>query len=301
MTATKPSKPLVAISWMLVTGLLFVGVTAAVKHIGDRIPAPEAAFLRYFLGLVFLLPMIKPMMRAGLDKSSLKLFGVRGFVHTLGVMLWFYAMTQIPIAEVVSMGYLTPVNVTIGAAIFLGERLALRRLVAVLIALAGALIILRPGVREIDSGHLAMLANGLFFASSYLIAKIMADRVPAAVVVGWLSIFVTLFLAPFAIAVWVWPTWEELGWLMVVAALATAGHYTMTLALGAAPIAVTQPVTFLQLVWATMLGAIVFAEPVDGWVIFGGTVIICSVSFIAWREAVLRRRSVTPPVVAAKL
>ena len=286
---------------MLLTGALFVAVTAVVKHVGSDIPAPEAAFLRYLLGTVFLIPMVRPMMRVKLDRTAIKLFGLRGIAHAMGVMLWFYAMTQIPLAEVTSMGYLTPVFVTIGAAIFLGERLASRRIIAIALALLGALIILRPGFREVSSGHLAMLANGLFFACSYLIAKIMADRVPAAVVVGWLSITVTIALAPFAIAVWVWPTWEELGWFFLLAGIATAGHYTMTLALGAAPIAVTQPVTFLQLVWATALGALVFAEAVDFWVVLGGTVILASVSFITWREAVLKRKRMTPVVMETKV
>jgi drug/metabolite transporter (DMT)-like permease len=299
--AEAPSRPLVAIAWMLVTGLLFVGVTAIVKHIGDGVPAPQAAFMRYLLGLVFLLPMIRPMLQAGLDPTALKLFSLRGVSHAIGVMLWFYAMTQIPIAEVVSIGYITPIFITIGAAIFLGERFALRRVIAVGVALAGALVVLRPGMREIGPGHLAMLANALFFSTSYLVAKVMAGRVPASVVVGWLSITVTIALAPFAIAVWVWPTPEQVAWFFLVAALATAGHYTMTLALGAAPIAVTQPVTFLQLVWATTLGALVFAEPVDLWVVIGGTLIVGSVCFIALREYQLKRRAVTPPAMAAKL
>jgi drug/metabolite transporter (DMT)-like permease len=289
-------RPVAAVLWMLATGWLFVGVTATVKHVGDAVPAPEAAFLRYLLGLVFLIPMIRPMLRVGLDRSALTLFGLRGVVHSFGVMLWFYAMTQIPIAEVTSMGYLTPVNVTIGAALFLGEKLAARRVIAIVIALLGALVILRPGLREVGTGHLAMLANGVLFATSYLIAKVMADRVPAAVVVGWLSVFVTIGLAPFAIAVWVWPTWEQLAWLFLVAAFATGGHYTMTLALRAAPVAVTQPVTFLQLVWATTMGLLLFGEAVDGWVIFGAAMIMAAVSFITWREAVLKRRQVTPAV-----
>ena len=295
------ARPVTAVLWMLLTGFLFVAVTATVKHVGNTVPAPQAAFMRYSLGLVFLLPMIRPMMRAGLAQGALKLFAFRGLAHSFGVMLWFYAMTQIPLAEVTAMGYFTPVNITIAAAIFLGEKLAVRRIFAIALALIGALIILRPGVREVSSGHLAMLANGVFFATSYLIAKIMADRVSAAVVVGWLSIMVTVFLAPFAYAVWVPVTWEDIGWFFLVAAFATAGHYTMTLALTAAPIAVTQPVTFLQLVWATLLGVLVFSEPIDAWVIMGGTLILASVSFITWREAVLKRRAMTPLSVATKL
>lgn len=301
MNASSPARPVAGILWMLLTGALFVAVTATVKYVGSRIPAPEAAFLRYALGLIFIVPMVRPMWRAGLDRGAVVLFGARGVFHALGVMLWFYAMTQIPLAEVTSMSYLTPVFVTLGAALFLGETLAARRLVAVGVALLGALVILRPGLREISTGHLAMLANGFLFSGSYLIAKMMADRVSPAVVVGWLSITVTLGLAPFAIAVWVWPTWAELGWFLLVAGLATAGHLTMTLALRAAPISVTQPVTFLQLVWAVALGAVFFGEPVDAFVVLGGVVILGSVSFIIWREAVMKRRGITPVAVATKV
>ena len=293
-------RPVVGVFWMIVTGLMFVAVTAVVKHVGDGVPAAQAAFLRYVLGLVFLLPMIRPILRARLTTRQLRLFGLRGVVHTLAVILWFYAMARIPIAEVTAMNYLSPVYVSLGAALFLGERLPPRRLAAVLVALVGAMIILRPGVKAVEPGHIAMIGTAIFFACGYLIAKIVSGEVSAPVVVGMLSITVTIGLAPFAYAVWVTPTMSQLGWLFLVACFATAGHYTMTLAFAAAPLTVTQPVTFLQLIWAVTLGAVVFGEAVDGWVIFGGAVIMASVSFITWREAVARR-SVTPSVPATKV
>ncbi len=286
---------------MFVTGLCFVAVTALVKHMGSRVPPAEAAFLRYLLGLVFLLPMLKDLREAHLTPRQWKLFGMRGIFHAGAVILWFYAMTRIPIAEVTAMNYLSPVYVTIGAAIFLGEKLAMRRIVAILIALFGAAIILRPGFREVSSGHLAMLVTAIVFAGSYLTAKIMAGEVKPTVVVAMLSIFVPIGLAPFAIAVWVTPSLNDLMLLFCVASFATAGHYTMTLAFAAAPVTVTQPITFLQLVWAVLLGAIVFGEPVDIWVVFGGVVILASVTFITWREAVMKRRPVTPVVHETKV
>lgn len=274
---------------MLVTGLLFVAVTAIVKHVGSGVPAAEAAFLRYVLGAVFLLPMLKSISAAHLTKTDILWFGARGMIHALGVILWFYGMTKISIAEVTAMNYMSPIYVTIGAALFLGERLASRRIAAIFIAFLGALIILRPGFREINSGHIAMIGTALFFAGSYLITGRMAAKFSPAVVVGMLSIMVPIGLAPFAAAVWVTPTPEQLAWLFLVAAFATAGHYTMTLAFQAAPMTVTQPVTFLQLIWSTMLGALFFMEPVDFWVVLGGGVILASVIFITWREAFLRR------------
>ena len=294
-------RPLAGILWMVVTGLCFVAVTAIVKLVGNRLPAAEGAFLRYLLGLVLLVPMLRPMLRARLDGRALATFGLRGLVHSFGVILWFYAMARIPIAEVTAMNYLAPVYVTLGAALFLGEKLAARRLIAVVMALLGALVILRPGFREISPGHLAMLGTAVFFAASYLIAKRMSGQVSPSVVVGMLSIAVTIGLAPFAYAVWVPPTLAQMGWMFLVACFATAGHYTMTLAFQAAPVTVTQPVTFLQLLWAVLLGATAFGEPVDGWVVLGGAIILGSVTFITWREAVLKRRTIAPPHMATKV
>ncbi|SMX43657.1 DMT family transporter [Maliponia aquimaris] len=291
--------PARGVFWMVVTGLCFVAVTALVKSLGQRIPAAESAFLRYVLGFVFLLPIARRLLAVRLTARQWRLFSLRALFHTGGVVLWFYAMTRIPIAEVTAMNYINPVYVTVLAVFVLGEKLALRRILAIVAALVGALLILRPGFRELDPGHFAMLFTALFFAGSYLLAKILSGEVDAGVVVGLLSVGVTIGLAPLALAVWVWPTAWDMLILLAVAGFATAGHYTMTLAFAAAPVTVTQPVTFLQLVWAVALGAVAFGEPVDLWVIAGGTVIMGAVIFITWREAVLKRR-ITPVVSETK-
>lgn len=300
MTA-KPHSPVRGVFWMVVTGILFVCVTALVKVNGTRMPSVQAAFLRYALGIILLLPMWSQFRKTTFDKPMLVAFGVRGVTHSVGVALWFFAMTRIPIADVTAMNYMTPVYVTLGAALFLGETLALRRIIAVMSALVGALIILRPGFREVSLGHFAMIGTALFFACSYLLAKHLSDRANPATVVVMLSLFVPIGLLPWALAVWVTPTAQELIILFAVACFATAGHYTMTLAFAAAPVAVTQPVTFLQLIWAVTLGITVFGEPFDPWVVLGGTVILAAVSFMTWREAVIKRRATTPAVHLPKV
>ncbi|MFV0359627.1 DMT family transporter [Tropicimonas sp.] len=285
LPAQPEERPLAGVLWMVLTGLCFVGVQATVKHLGGRVPAAEAAFLRYLLGLVFLIPMIPAFRHARLSRRALALFGLRGVVQGAGVIFWFYAMTRITIAEVTAMNYLSPIYITLGAALFLGEPLAARRLAAIGVAFLGALVILRPGVRALDAGHLAMIATALLFAGSYLIAKRMTGEASPQVVVGMMSLCVTIVLAPFAAAVWVMPGWADLGWLMVVAGFATAGHYAMTLAFRAAPMAVTKPVTFLQLLWASLMGLWLFGEPIDNWVILGGVLIAGAVVYISLREA----------------
>lgn len=279
---------------MLVSGLSFVGVNGIVRYLGTDLPVAQSAFLRFGFGILILMPTILPMLRAGFQPGSLRLFGWRGVAHTAAVLCWFYAMARIPVAEVTAIGYLNPVLVTVGAAVFFGEKLAVRRILAIVVALIGAVIVLRPGVREVTPGHFAQMAAAVFFAGSYLFAKQLSKVETAGTIVAMMSISVTLALLPLAIWVWVPVTLMQLGWLALVAGFATLGHYCMTRAFRAAPLAVTQSVTFLQLVWATLLGAVVFHEGVDLYVLLGGAVIIGAISYITWREAVVKRRVVTP-------
>lgn len=282
--------PLRGIAWMLATGLLFVCVTGIVRHVGSGMSPVQAAFIRYGVGTLFLLPV---MVRGRLLTSRPRRIGVhltRGLVHGIGVMLWFYAMSRIPIAEVTALGFTAPIFITIGAALFLGERLRLRRITAVLLGFAGAVVILRPGLTVVDPGSWAQLMAAPLFATSMILAKKLTDSEPSGVIVAYLSIGVTLVLMPFALWVWRTPTPEELFWLVVVASVATLGHFTMTQAYRSAEITVTQPVSFLQLVWATLLGLYVFGERPDIYTWIGGAIIVTSATYIAHREARLRRR-----------
>lgn len=290
MTIGQPDRPIIGALWMGLAGLCFIGVYIGVKYVGTRLPAAESAFIRYALGLVFLLPVARNLWREGLPWHVVTLGAGRAFLHTFAVTLWFYAMARIPVAEVSAMGYLTPIFVTLGAVFIMGERLALRRGLAIVVAIMGMLVILRPGFREVSMGHLAMLGTTLCFGVSYLIAKRLTDLASADMVVALLSIGVTIGLIPLAIPVWITPTTLEVGTLFAVAAFAVAGHYSMTFAFRSAPLTVTQPVGFLQLVWAVAIGYLLFGESVDAFVLLGGVIIIGAVLYITLREAQLKRR-----------
>lgn len=294
--STMPAyRPVEGVLWMLATGLCFVAVTGIVRYLGTDLPAAQSAFIRFGWSVAFLLPSLAAILKAGLPQGSLSLFAGRGAVHTAAVIFWFYAMARIPVAEVTAIGYLNPVLVTLGAALLFGEKLSLRRIGAVVIALAGALVVLRPGLREVTAGHLSQLCAAACFAGSYLFAKRLSQIAPASVIVALMSLTVTLGLLPFALIQWQPVSLSHFLWLGLVAAFATAAHYCMTRAFVAAPMSVTQPVTFLQLVWATLLGAIVFGEAVDAFVIAGGAIIIGAVSWISWTEARSRRPAPPPP------
>lgn len=271
---------------MLLTGVLFVGVTGIVRHLGSDMSAVQAAFIRYAFGLVLLLPvLLRQRPAGGFYSHRLDLHALRGFVHGIAVMLWFYAMARIPIAQVTALGFTAPIFTTIGAALFLGERLQARRLGAVLMGFGGALVILRPGVVAIEIGALAQLTAAPLFACSFLLAKKLTATESSSAIVAYMAIFVTLTLLPPALYYWRTPTAEELIWLFATAVLATIGHYTLTRAFQATEITVTQPFSFLQLVWATLLGYYAFAEEPEVWTWIGGAIIVGSATYIAHRES----------------
>ncbi|MDO5612838.1 MAG: DMT family transporter [Paracoccus sp. (in: a-proteobacteria)] len=293
-------RDLIGIGWMVATGLSFVAVSGIVRALDGALPAAQAAFIRFCFGIVFLGPALAPALRAGFSASVWQLFGLRGALHVAAVLAWFYAMSRIPVAEVTAIGYLNPVVVTVGAALFMGERISTRRIAAIAVAVLGAVIVLRPGIRTLDPGHLAQIAAAVCFGTSYLVAKRLSLLASPAVVVAMLSLTVTVGLAPLAAVVWVPPTLMQVVGLGLVAVFATLGHYTMARAFAAAPLTVTQPVTFLQLIWAALLGWFVFHEPLDGWVIFGGALMIGAITYITWRESRGRGRVVTPPAGVTK-
>ena len=299
--APAPYDPIAGVIWMLGSGACFVALTGFVRYVGTDLPAVQAAFLRFGFGIFFVAPALLAIFSAGYGAGVWQLFGLRGVVHCMAATLWFFAMARIPVAEVTAIGYLNPIVVTLGAVVFFGEKLAARRISAIVVALIGALVILRPGFREIGAGQIAQLGAAVGFAASYLVVKRMSGLVQPGHVVAMLTVAVAAGLAPFALAVWVPVSGVQLALLAATAGLGTMGHYCMTRAFAVAPMTVTQPVTFLQLVWATLLGALVFAEPVDPFVLAGGAMIIAAISYMTWREAQLRRQKVTPSPVETKL
>ncbi|MEP3247540.1 MAG: DMT family transporter [Sneathiella sp.] len=290
ITTIRANRTLQGVCWMLVTSFLFVGMTGIVRHLGSDLPAVETAFIRYVFGCILIAPMIWHNWPGRIAPTTLKLYMGRGLVHGVGVILWFYAMARIPIAEVTAIGYVAPIFVTIGAALFLGEKLRIRRILGVLCGFIGALIILRPGFQEINLGQLAQLCAAPLFATSFLIAKKLTDTENPTFIVGMLSLGCTIILLPGALLQWVTPTMTDLGWLALAALVATLGHFTLTKAFQAAPITVTQPLGFLQLVWAAILGMVVFGEALDPFVFAGGGLIIAATTYISHREMQANRK-----------
>ena len=269
---------------MVMTGLLFCAMTASVKSLGTSLPASQSGFIRYIFGLFLLVPFWRQLGLSEIRKGLLRLMILRGSLHAIAVVAWFYSMVRIPMTEVTALYYLVPVFVFIGASFYLKERINVSRIICLVVALIGTFLILRPGLREVGLGHLAMLLATVVFGISFLLAKKATDEVKPLLIVFMLTLIVSIWLAPLAFIQWETPSLRQLLVLMLVAFFATCAHLTMSMAFKAAPVTVTQPIVFLDLVWAAIVGLVFFSEAIDIWVIVGGLIIVTAVSLVSWIE-----------------
>lgn len=272
-----------ALGWMIVSSMMFAIVMLAVRMFLHDLPATQTAVLRYTVGICLLLPFVGRMVPQ-LWRSPVRgaLFG-RGVLHALGVSLWFFSINAIPLADVNAILNLSPVWATIGAALFLGERLRLRRVMAILISFAGALIIIKPGFTTIGAGTLAVMGTAALFAFSDLIAKQLKAHHDDRFIILSLSVTITLVSLPFALAVW--QPMSLLNWIgiLIIGVAATLGHVTLMRSF-AGPMWAAQAGKYIQLLFVILFGIALFDEIPTASTLLGALVVLAGVSYIAMRE-----------------
>lgn len=274
----------IGIFWMVITGILFCAMTACVKLLGTALSASQSGFIRYVFGLIMLTPFCLTLDIKNIQKNIFLVLAIRGSIHAIAVISWFYAIARIPMADVTALYYLVPIFVMLGASFFFNEQFSVTRACCIIIAFFGTIIILRPGLREVSSGHLSMLLATIAFGISFLLAKKVAAKVSPITIVFMLTLTVTIWLAPLAFMEWRDPSIKDLVKLALVAFFATSAHSTMYIAFKSAPLNITQPIVFFDLVWAFLVGFIFFSENVDVWIIFGGGLIILAISLLSWND-----------------
>ena len=277
------------ILWVAFSGVLF-----ALLNVFTLIPAQHLnpyvmAFLRYFFGALFLVPFV---MRLGLYRSlhtrRLPLHITRGAIHTTGMMLWFVALPLTTLAEITALGFTGPIFVTIGAALFLSEKVRMRRWIAVIVGFIGAMIIIRPGFGDIHLGVICILISTPIFSASNLISKALARTDSSTTIVIWQNIVIVICALPVALWFWQTPTLVDIFWFLLAGAAGTLGHICQQRGYQLADITLLQPIGFLSLIWNTMLGYFLFFQKPDIWTFVGAAVIFGSALYISHREAVRR-------------
>jgi drug/metabolite transporter (DMT)-like permease len=279
--------------WMVSGGLLFSLLNTIARQLTLHLDVYQSQFLRYLFGLLVMLPLVyRDGWRAYAPVNMVGQFS-RGGVHTLGLILWFTALPKIPLADMTAIGFTGPIFIMIGAAWFLGEPMRKDRWIAALIGFAGVLVVVLPKMSGSGGWYnLVMLASAPVFAASFLITKALTRYEKPGVIVLWQALTVTVLSLPMALPHWQMPT--PMQWLGFLATgiLGTLAHYCLTRAFVMVDISATQSLRFLDLVWASLLGWLVFGDVPSQSTWLGAFVILCATVWIARREG---RRKIAVP------
>lgn len=268
-----------------VSALSFSAMHAVIRHATGFMHPFEVAFFRNAAGLSVLAPFFWRHGFRILKTSHLGLHACRGGLQICAMLLFFSALQRSPLAKLSALSFTAPLFATVVAVLFLGERVRMRRVAALVLGFAGAMVIVRPGLVGLDPGAVMVLASSVLWALTLLIIKSLSGTESSLTITAYMGVFLTpLSLVP-ALFVWRWPRLEELLWLVLLGVLGTIGHLLMAQAFKHADATAVMPVDFSRLVWASLIGFFLFDEVPEVWTWVGGTTIFASTVYIAYREA----------------
>lgn len=274
----------------IASGAFFASMHGSVRLLSQDLDAMEIAFFRAFFGFLFFAPLLIRTRLSVLRTRRLPLHLLRGIFNGASLLLWFTALSMVPLGDATALSLVGPLFVALGAMLVLGERVRGPRWTALAIGFAGALIIVRPGFQEVNLGIIFVLVSMLFVTGSKLIAKSLSRTDQPSTIVAYLSLTMMVPSGVALIFVWQTPTIEQLLFMVVIGFLGSCGHLLLTTAYKIADISAVEPVVFARLVWAAIVGWFMFAEFPGLWVWIGGALVVAGSTWLARHEARGRRR-----------
>ncbi|MBX3699633.1 MAG: DMT family transporter [Dokdonella sp.] len=276
---------------MMVTSTVCFGVMAVLIRIGANHLHPfQIAFLRSFFGALAAMPLLLRHGWRTLYTDRLMFYVLRCAIGAVSMLAGFWSIAHLPLAQAIALSYSSPLFVTIGAVMFLGEIVRLRRWSAVVAGFIGVLVIVRPGSDAFTQASLVALFAAACSGAVTISIKFLSRTDPVATIVlltTWLWVPLSL---PAALAVWQWPSAELWPLLIALGVLGTAGQYFWTHALRLSEASTLAPFSYLQLVFVAILAWLLFAEAPDRYTVCGALIVVGASLYIARREARLARQ-----------
>lgn len=260
--------------WMGGWLALMLTMTVAGREATRDLDVFQIMVMRSSIGLVLLMPLV--MMAGGLRSLRTTAFGQhvgRNVVHYTGQYLWLYALTLIPIAQLISIEFTMPIWTAILAAIFLGERIGWRKSASIALGLAGVAIIVRPGA-DFNLGQLLALASAVTFAVSVIMVKALTRRDSVTTIIFWMLVIQSVLGLVPALMVWKTPSAQDWPWIVLVAFCGSFSHYCMARAMVHAEATIVVPMDFLRVPLAAVVGYLVYAEAIDVFTALGAGLIL---------------------------
>ena len=279
---------LFAISLMIISGLFFVLMHSAVKYLSKEVHIFEIAFFRCALVIFVLAPIIFQQGKKIFKTKQPKVQFLRITTNSVAMLCFFYGISTTPLAQLTTLGFTVPIFATILAVIFMKEKIRLRRTTALIVGFIGTIIVMRPDI-SIELGALLIIFSSFLWSICLIFIKKLTQTDSAVTISLYFGI--GMIPATFALAL---PVLEMIDLrqfiiLIFIAITGTLAQTIMNSALEKGELALLLPFDFLRLIWSVLIGYALFSEEPTITLWLGGFLIIGSTSYIAWREATLKK------------
>ncbi|MBS40175.1 MAG: hypothetical protein CMM83_00385 [Rhodospirillales bacterium] len=278
------------ITWMIIAAVGYSLNAGIVKQLSSELNTLEIVFWRSLVAVIILFPFFfKHISSSG--RGSLKnwhFFLLRGLFTYFGMAATYYALANIPIAEVYALQFTLPLFMIIVAAIFLGERAGIDSFLACFVGLIGTMIILRPGFEIIGLATIVALASAVFYSITNIFIKILTrTETTTTITIYGNIIMLVLALIPLLFA-WRWPPIDTIGWIIALGIFTTGGQWTLTKAIASADARIVWPFDFLRMPFTATIGYIMFGQMPEIWTWVGAMVIFVAAYYVIQKEATIK-------------
>ena len=220
--------------------------------------------LRSIFGFLMLYPLIRRSGGVAAMQTSRPLQHIgRNLIHYAAQLGWFFALTLIPLGQVVSIEFTMPIWTAILAASFLGERMTVWKILAIVLGLVGVIVIVRPATGDINPGQLIALGAAVGFGISVAMMKSLTRTETTLTIIFWMLVIQSAAGFFPSLYVWRWPTAYAWGWIVVIAFCGTFSHYCMARAMLHADATVVLPMDFLRVPLTATAGWLIYSERLD--------------------------------------
>lgn len=282
--------PLRGIGLVLVTGIFFNAADGVSKLLTADISPLQVIWLRYGTFTVIMLALVwRSGGRSRLRTQRPGLQFLRGLGVTLSSILFVMGLKYLPIADATASSFVAPLFVTALSIPILGETIGWRRWTATLIGLAGVLIVVRPGGSEFQTASLLPVISALTWAFAMIVTRMMSRTESPLTTLAYSAVIGFALVSLFMPLVWQPLTWTMLLMGLFIGASSTVGHWLLVTAFRYADASLLAPFSYLQLLWASIFGYVMFATLPDSWTLIGAVIIAGSGLYTAHRERIRAR------------
>ncbi len=275
---------------MVVSTICFSIMHTAVRHLSAELHPLQIVFFRNLFGMIVFLPLV---LRSGLSfmrTKRLPMHLARAGLNVCAMSAFFMALSMTPLARVNALSFTAPLFTAVLTVLLLGERFRARRWAAIFFGFVGTMVILRPGVISIDPGSWLTLLAAFAWGLTMIVIRSLGRTESSLTITGYMITFLSLFSLGPALYVWQWPQVNAWLVLLLIGISGTIAQILLAESLKTAETTVVLPFDFLKVVWASMLGFMLFTEVPTIYTWAGAAIIFASSFYVAYRERQVARQ-----------